>query len=67
MSDLVNDVPSEVAEFMQGYVELLLALGGDELVASMRTEVNFRVKQGAELPEALAEHYQHTRKKYGLQ
>lgn len=49
---------------MQAYVQLLVELGGDDLVQSMRNEVRFRVNQGAEWAEALSEHYEHTRKKY---
>ncbi|QLF83350.1 hypothetical protein SEA_NICEHOUSE_106 [Rhodococcus phage NiceHouse] len=57
---------------MQAYVELLEAVQEFykpevDLIQSMRTEVQFRVNMGAELAEALAEHYEHTRKQYGLQ
>jgi hypothetical protein len=66
MPDLARQAQADVTEFMTAYIELLTALGGDDTVQQMKKEVDFRVKQGAELAEALAEHYEHTRRKYGL-
>lgn len=66
MPDSARQAQEDVAQFMKAYVDLLTALGGDDTVQQMNKEVDFRVKQGAELAEALAEHYEHTRRKYGL-
>lgn len=70
--DLAGQASQDVSNFMQAYVELLEELQQvykpeDNLVESMRREVQFRVNMGAELAEALSEHYEHMRRKYDLQ
>jgi len=71
MDNLAQQASQDVTEFMQAYAQLLEAIQefyklDDDLVQSMRKEVQFRVNMGAELAEALSEHYEHTRKQYGL-
>ena len=64
MEDLAATASKDVANFLDEYTVLLQHLGGDDMVAQMHREVRFRVKMGAELAEALADHYNHMKIQY---
>lgn len=56
----------DVQNFMDQYIQVLKMLGGDELVKQMQLEVRMKTSRGAELGEALAEHYLDFKRKHGL-
>lgn len=50
-----------VAEFVDSFENILYALGGNELIDQVRTEVEFDIGRGADIVEALTKPYERIR------
>lgn len=56
----------DLNEFVTNYIEVLKMLGGKEMVDNFNTEMRYRQLQGADYGEAVIDHYEITKKRFGL-
>lgn len=63
----LSDYAQDVADFMASYANLCQAYGGEEEVRRIQQEIKFQASRGADLVVAIAESFEHFKRKYGIE